>query len=117
VYVNLADLDVEHKTGFSTAIFGCLAYSPLLDPAFLKSRFRIAWRRNDAYLLVLAGNGQGEIIPDSIARRFADKRAAPQPGLGDMAVICTRLAQYYRQFGEDWPVHADPALPPLKGWQ
>jgi len=117
VYVNLADLDEEHKTGFSTAIFGCLAYSPLLDPALLKSRFRIAWQRNDAYLLVLAGHGQGEIIPDSVARRFAEKRAAQQPGLGDMAGICARLAQYYRQSGEDWPVHADPALPPLKGWQ
>ena len=117
VYVNLADLNVDNKTGFSTAIFGCLAYSPLFDPAQLTSRFRIAWNRDDAYLLVLASTGQGTALPESFTARFSAKRSTPQPGLGDMGGICARLADYYHKFGENWPVQVEPSLPPLQGWQ
>lgn len=117
VFVDLGERDNERKTGESTSIFGCLAYSPLLDPATLESKFRMVWSNGDAYLLVLASKGSGSLLPQGFAERFEAKRVAVQPGLGNMQAICQRLANYYRTFGEKWPVNTDTSLPKLQGWQ
>ena len=118
-FVDLGELDVTRKAGQSTNMFGCLAYSPLMDPAFLDARFRVAWNEGDAYLLVLASKAKEteRPLPRNFAQQFENKRSAVQPGLGNMRGMCARLAGYFRRFGEKWPVSTDPSLPPLKGWQ
>lgn len=117
VFVNLGERNNQAKTGESTSIFGCLAYSPLLASPSLESRFRIAWSDGDAYLLVLASEGEGRPLPRAFGDRLNAKRNSVAPGFGDMHAMCTRLAAYYRTFDEKWPVHTDPTLPALKGWQ
>jgi len=117
VFVDLGERNETLKTGESTSIFGCLAYSPLMDPNTLESKFRVTWNKGDAYLLTLASKGNGSPLPPGFAAKFDARRSAPQVGLGDMRGICHRLADYYRTFGERWPVHTDPLLPKLQGWQ
>jgi hypothetical protein len=117
LFIDLRERDDENKTGESTSIFGCLAYSPLLDPKSLDATVRVAWNDGDAYLLVLASNGHGNSLPKGFAEKFDAKRTAVQPGLGDMRAICDRLRDYYELYGERWPIHTNSFLPKLKGWQ
>jgi hypothetical protein len=117
LFVDLTERNEALKTGESTSIFGCLAYSPLMDLESLESRFRVTWNKGDAYLLTLASKGNGYPLPSGFAAKFDTRRTAIQPGLGDMNAICHRLADYYRTLGENWPVHTDPSLPKLQGWQ
>lgn len=116
-YVNIGKRDEVRKRNESTSIFGCLAYSPLVDPEHLSNRFKVVWTDGEAYLLTLASLGRGRSLPAEFVERLEAKRAALQPALGDMQGICTRLKGYFAQYKEKWPIFSDPTLEPLKGWQ
>ena len=116
-YINLADFDIHRLGAQSSFVFGCLAYSPLFDPAMLRQRFRIVWRRDKALLLTFADEGSGEPIDGELVSAWRKKVFAVQGGLGDMPGMCARLADYYKTQGEHWPVHTDASLGKLRGWQ
>ena len=117
-YVDLADFDRARRYSESTSLMGCLAYSRLFAPAVIPKYFRVVWRDEDAFLLKLVSAGQGGTpVPDDFIWRWPGKRNKVQYGLGQMEQLCERVAGYFRQHGENWPVNIDPALPKLKGWQ
>ena len=116
-YINLADFDIHRLGTQSSFVFGCLAYSPLFDPSMLSRRFRIVWRRDKALLLTFADGGGGEPISSALVSAWRKKVFAVQGSLGNMPGMCARLAGYYKTQGERWPVHTDPSLGKLRGWQ
>lgn len=116
-YINLANFEITQPATHSSFVFGCLPYGPLFNPNSLSRRFRIVWRREEALLLTFAGDGRGTPIDESLVEAWRKKVFAVQGSLGDMPSMCARLANYYRAQGESWPVHIDPTLGRLRGWQ
>ncbi|HVA41597.1 MAG TPA: hypothetical protein VNF49_13080, partial [Candidatus Binataceae bacterium] len=72
-YINLANFDIHRLRTQSSFVFGCLAYSPLFNPAMLRRRFRIVWRRDKALLLTFADNGGGEPISSALVSAWRKK--------------------------------------------
>jgi len=117
VYVNLADFDIKELSAISTSVFGCLAYSPLFEPARLQKQARIVWRKGQSYLLALDPAAPGTAPDARFIEAWRHKVFAVQHGLGDMPGLCARLKHYHDAQQERWPVRADESLPRVKGWQ
>ena len=115
-FIELGERDEVARSNESTSIFGCLAYSPLMEPSTIGERFRVLWTNGSGYLLVTARN-VGTPLPADFATRLERKRERVQPGLGDQRGICNRVRGYYLTQLERWPARGNPALPPVQGWQ
>jgi len=112
----LRRLDIEYlyvDASPQAILLSCEPQSDLFQPDNFRKYLRVAWRQGDIFLLTWR-NGHPDESPDDqdFLRRWSQIQ-----GLPNIAALCNRVRGYYReQFGR-YPVHTDPSLPKLQGWQ
>lgn len=101
----------------TTVAFDLLPYAPLFRPENIAQYLGLVWSQDGVYLLTWRSANTKPLPPEFIA----GYRKSMQDALkhADFPMLYQRLASIYDKWKIDkqWPVHTDPTLPRVRGWQ